>query len=309
MQPSKTENQPASSQRGLVVSYFGNSVAVLADNGQVFPCHLKRNQTLPVVGDWVRWTPDKQETGVVESIEPRRSLLARGDGKGEMKPLAANIDLMLIVMAPPPILSEYLLDRYLVAAALLSLPVIVVLNKSDLLDEVTKNAVLERFQPYTAIPYEILFTSIYDAESMTALSARLVGQSAVLVGPSGVGKSSIIARLAGEAIRIGDVSSRGAGKHTTTATRLYPLPTGGSLIDSPGVREFTLWPVTAEEIWCGFREFQLHATGCRFRDCHHLAEPGCAVQQAIKDGKISQQRYNNYLELLKHAKKVTYPKK
>lgn len=296
--------------QGRVVSYFGNSVAVEADDGQVFQCHLKRNQALPVVGDRVLWQPDKNETGMIIEIEARRSVLGRGDGRGNMKPIAANIDLMLIVMSPPPIFSEYLIDRYLVAAELLHIPAMLVLNKADLLNEVTKEAALKRLAPYQTIPYPIVLTSIYNEESLTALVAALQGKSAVLVGPSGVGKSSIISHLAGgEAIRVGDVSARGAGKHTTTATKFYHLPGGGSLIDSPGVREFNLWPVTREEIWQGFKEFQQYETGCRFRDCRHQAEPGCTVQEAINSGKINAERYSSYLELLKTAKTVSYPKR
>lgn len=305
-----TTDQAAPVLQGLVVSYFGNSVAVEADDGQVFQCHLKRNQALPVVGDRVQWQPDKAETGKIIAVEPRRSVLGRGDGRGQMKPIAANVDLILIVMAPPPIFSEYLVDRYLVAAELLNIPALLVLNKADLLDDGSRAAALERLALYQKIPYPVVLTSIYNEASLVELAAALHGKSAVLVGPSGVGKSSLISHLVGgEEIRIGDVSARGAGKHTTTATRLYHLPAGGSLIDSPGVREFNLWPVTREEIWQGFKEFQQFETGCKFRDCRHLAEPGCSVQDAINGGKIRPERYKSYLELLKQAKVTSYPKK
>lgn len=304
------DDKSAAALHGLVISYFGNSVAVRADDGQVFQCHLKRNQTLPVVGDHVLWQLEKGETGIIIDIEPRHSLLARGDGRGNMKPIAANIHYLLIVMAPPPIFSEYLVDRYLVAAELLTIPAIIVLNKADLLDAAAHEALEKRLTPYRNIPYPIVFTSIYDEASLVHLQSLFDRQSAVLVGPSGVGKSSIISHLVGEeAIRVGEVTAKGAGKHTTTATSLYALPGGGCLIDSPGVREFNLWPVTRDEIWQGFREFRQFETGCKFRDCRHLAEPGCSVQDAIRNGKISTARYNSYLELLKNAKTVSYPKK
>jgi ribosome biogenesis GTPase len=296
-------------QPGLVISYFGNSVAVEADTGQVFQCHLHRNQPLPVVGDRVQWEGGAGETGTVLAIEPRRSLLARGDGHGKMKPIAANLDVMAIVMAPPPIFSEYLLDRYLVAAELLAIQPIVVLNKIDLLNAVTLQEAEQRLQPYRAIPCPVILSSVYTENGLQALAAYLVGKTAVLVGPSGVGKTSIIAALMQapvtdlqvaeqKNIRIGDVNPKGAGKHTTTSTRLYHLPQGGQLIDSPGVREFMLWAVAREDTLRGFKEFARYADDCKFRDCQHLVEPGCAVQAAADSGKISQQRLESYKKLI-----------
>lgn len=295
---SKPVNQNKQTVRpGLVISWFGSSVAVEVDDGQVFQCHLRRNQELPVVGDRVHF-----EGETIVSIEPRRSLLSRGEGHGKTKALAANVDLMLIVMAPPPVFSEYLIDRYLVAAELLNIQPILVLNKSDLLNDETRLATMGRLQPYQAIPYPVVLTSIYKQESLFALANLLKGKTAVLVGPSGVGKSSIIGALGNHKdIVVGEVSTKGAGKHTTTATRLYHLPEGGKLIDSPGVREFNLWSVTQQDVLKGFREFQAFLTGCKFRDCMHKVEPGCSVQAALADGKISVLRYESYQKLLKEA--------
>ena len=128
----------------------------------------------------------------------------------------------------------------------------------------------------------------------------LKDKSAVLIGPSGVGKSSIIAALAEDQdIAINEVSTKGIGKHTTTATRLYTLPNGASLIDSPGVREFNLWPVSPVDLIKGFPEFQPYLGQCKFRDCLHAVEPHCAVQEAVANGKISAERYANYQTLMK----------
>ena len=136
------ENNRSSEQHGLVISYFGNSVAVEAEDGQVFQCHLHRNQDLPVVGDQVIWQFGTGNTGTVSSILPRRSLLSRGDGRGKMQPIAANIDVIAIVMAPSPIFSEYLVDRYLVAAELVNIQPVLVLNKTDLLNVASQQAAL-----------------------------------------------------------------------------------------------------------------------------------------------------------------------
>ncbi len=291
-------------QNGLVISYFGNSVAVEAEDGQVFQCHLRRNQELPVVGDRVRWQMGKGDTGTIMGIEARRSLLSRGHGHGKMQPIAANIDAIVIVMSPPPIFSEYLVDRYLVAAELLKIHPILVLNKMDLLTDTTQAQALHRLEPYRQIPYPVVLSSIITRDGLHDLSVLLKNITAVLVGPSGVGKSSIIAALGqDEAIRVANVSVKGTGKHTTTATRLYHLPQGGHLIDSPGVREFNLWQVSQKEVLQGFKEFHYFLNSCKFRDCLHLVEPGCAVQAAIASGKISQERFTSYQKLMKEASK------
>lgn len=293
------EKNHTQASRGLVISYFGSSVAVEANDEQVFQCHLRRNQALPVVGDRVCFQLDNEETGTILSIEPRRSLLARGDGHGNMKPLAANIDVIIIVMAPPPIFSEYLIDRYLVAAELLHIEPLIVLNKADLLNDMTEKIALDKLKPYQQIPYSVVLSSIFIPKKLVELTNYIKKKTAVLVGPSGVGKSSIIASLGQDVIRVGEVTEKGIGKHTTTATRLYHLPQGGDLIDSPGVREFSLWPVSRKDILQGFKEFISFVDACKFRDCLHMVEPGCAVQKAVIDGKISAERYANYQFLIK----------
>jgi ribosome biogenesis GTPase len=292
-----------SDQSGLVISYFGNSVAVETNDGQVFQCHLRRNQDLPVVGDRVLWQPEGEDgSGIVLSIEPRSSLLSRGDARGELKAIAANINAIAIVMSPFPVFSEYLVDRYLIASELLSIPAIIVLNKADLLNDESRQLTLDKLAIYKQIPYTVICSSIYEPDGLQPLSAALKGKCSVLVGPSGVGKSSIIAALTGEElIRVSEVSVKGIGKHTTTATRLYHLPQGGSLIDSPGVREFNLWRVNKAEVLKGFCEFAPFLNQCKFRDCQHLVEPGCVVLAAVADGKISPERFSSYKELIKHA--------
>ena len=220
----------------MVISYFGNSVAVEAPDGQVFQCHLRRNQELPLVGDKVIWEMSNNESGIITRIAPRTSVLARGDSNGNMRSLAANVDKLLIVMAPAPLFSEHLVDRYLIAAEILKIEPLIVLNKEDLLTMEAREQALSQLTSYQNIPYATLFSSIYRKEGLQYLADLLKGHTAVLVGPSGVGKSSIIAALANmDSIRVGEVSKKGVGKHTTTATRLYHLPQGGSLIDSPGL--------------------------------------------------------------------------
>jgi ribosome biogenesis GTPase len=298
-----SKHEQTSGRTGLVISYFGNSVAVEAADGQVFQCHLKRNQPLPVVGDKVLWQIEKENSAIIISIEPRRSILERGDVHGQKKPIAANVDVMAVVMAPLPVFSDHLIDRYLVAAEILNISPLLVLNKIDLLADDRRQALEQQMQRYQQIGYPVLMTSVKAQIGLTELANFMNDKISVLVGPSGVGKSTIISALAGEAIRTGDVSSKGIGKHTTTATRFYHLPKGGGLIDSPGVRDFSLWSVSPEEVLAGFRELKPYLTGCKFRDCRHLVEPGCMIQQAVSKGLISTERYANYQTLMKEAVK------
>jgi len=291
------------SAKGLVVSSYGSSVAIETAAGQEMSCHLRRNQELPVVGDLVEWQQEGDAAGVITAILPRRTLLARGDARGNLRPLAANVDKILLVMAPPPVYSAYLLDRYIVAAEILNIRPVIVLNKIDLMQSKEREAVEALLQVYRDIGYDAVLTCAIKKEGFNTLTSLLDGFTSVLVGPSGVGKSSIISALTQQDIRTRDVSPKGTGKHTTTATRLYRLPQGGALIDSPGVREFNLWPVAPEELRKGFKEFQPHLSGCRFRDCRHLVEPGCTLLAALEEGKISRERFNSYLTLIKETKK------
>jgi ribosome biogenesis GTPase / thiamine phosphate phosphatase len=299
----KTSNQVMSplEQTGLIIAYHGNSVAVELNDGQVFPCKLRRNQTLPVVGDEVLCQIGEDQTVKVSAILPRRSLLVRGGGKGgAVKPIAANIDRLIIVMAPQGF-SQVLLDRYLIAAELLSIHPLIIMNKIDLISEIEESVLWQTLNAYENLPYDILRVSAHSGVGMQNLSAYLHAKTAVFVGPSGVGKSSLISLLAEEAVRTRAVSPKGTGKHTTTDTRLYHLPHGGQVIDSPGVRDFSLWPVSRQEVIKGFKELKPYLQACRFRDCLHVAEPGCLVKEAVLRGEISVSRYEAYQALIKES--------
>lgn len=281
-------------QLGLVIAHYGKRITIETAEGEQLQCHLRRNQALPVVGDNVLFYPDGQETGVVVDIEPRHSILQRGDDLGREKPLAANVDLLLIVMAPPPIFSAELVDRYTVAAELLKITPLLVINKIDLLTDREQDDFRQSLKQYDSIGYQVIFASCILQHGLGALLHALRGKRAVFAGPSGVGKSSIIKELAPlDTIQIGEVSAKGIGKHTTTATRLYHLPDGGELIDSPGLRDFKLWSIGESQVFQGFKELHGHTT-CRFRDCAHLAEPDCGVRLSVNAGKISLARYEHY---------------
>ena len=286
-------------REGLVTLHFGVSCDVIDDNGNVIRCHLRKNMAPCITGDRVLFREDHLQQGVVVAVLPRRSLLAKPEKNGRLKLFAANIDQLIIVMAPPPLFSFYLLDRYLVAAAHLNIPPIILFHKTDLLDAKHYAEMQTLLNTYEILNYPLIFSSIISPHGLDGLIAKLKNKSSVLVGLSGVGKSSIISQLIGNPdIMIGKTAAlSGLGKHTTTTTHLYPLPMGGNIIDSPGVREFSLNHLTRTEILEGFTEFKPYLGQCKFRNCQHQAEPDCAIQEAIKAGKISLSRFESFCEI------------
>jgi ribosome biogenesis GTPase len=253
-----------------------------------------------VCGDAVEWLPTGSQEGVVERIAPRRTVLNRADSGNNMRPLVANIDQLVIEAAQEPALDCFLLDKYTVAAELAHTRALIVINKSDLLTPQARTDIEAQLADFTALGYPVLFTSALQNTGIEAFAACLAGKTSILVGQSGVGKSSLIKRLLPDRdITVGRLSTAsGLGRHTTTATTLYHLPCGGRLIDSPGVRDFRLGEVSAAELGSGFREFTPYLGLCRFNDCRHVSEPGCAVLAALAAGEISTRRMESYRRLL-----------
>lgn len=301
----------AAPQPGLVIANFGQSLLVEAGDGTTCACVARKSAGQPVCGDRVRWQAAREPGhGAVVAVEPRRSLLARPDARGRMKPLCANIDQLVVVSAVPaqgaagfaaPGINRSLLDHYLVTAELLGLDAVLLVNKCDLADEPLAMQLREDCASYRAAGYATHFVSARTRHGLDALDARLRGRTSVFVGESGVGKSSLLqALLPDRAIRIGALSEAGGkGRHTTTSTLLFHLPHGGDIIDSPGVREFRLWRLGPAELARGFREFEPYLGHCRFRDCRHDGEPGCAVARGHAEGRISAQRLDSYRAMLR----------
>jgi ribosome biogenesis GTPase len=298
---SAPEKLQGDEREGIIIAHFGASVDVEDSTGQSFHCHLRKNAEPAITGDRVLWRLEKDQTGIVVKILPRKSLLSRPE-KNKMKLIAANVDILVIETAPPPLFSERLIDRYIVAAEYLKIQPVILLNKIDLLDEATKLNLQTALSVYEKIGYQVIYSSIYLQNGLNELREFLTGKTSVLVGVSGVGKSSIIAHLTHDAeIRIGEVSeSKGSGRHTTTTTRLYRIPEGGSLIDSPGVREFALFHLPPEEVIRGFIDFRPFLGQCKFRNCQHQTEPDCALAQAIKAKLISEARWLSYCEIIEN---------
>ena len=199
----------------------------------------------------------------------------RREPRGKLKPVAANIDQIVVVIASRPSFEQGMLDRYLVAAEIIGARPAVVFNKADLLNDEARARLERKLALYSGLGYPLLFTSTRTTDGLKDLHAQLRHHTSVLVGQSGVGKSSLVQALLPErAVRIGDLSNvTGLGRHTTTTAMLYHLPDGGDLIDSPGVRDFALWPVDAQTLARGFVEFRPWLGHCKFRDCNHRGEP------------------------------------
>lgn len=286
-------------QTGIVIAHYGSQLIVEAESGDQYSCVARRNLGGLVCGDRVVWQAARNNEGVISARLERDSVLARPGYDGRRNPLAANIDCMVIVCAVMPLLSTELIDRYLAAAELSGIQPIILVNKIDLLDELGMEQLAEQMQIYEDIGYPVIHASIQTAHGLDALREGLKDRTAVLVGQSGVGKSSLASALMPERdIRVGAISeASGLGKHTTTTSMFYRLPGGGAIIDSPGVRQFHLWQVDSDELARGFIEFREHVGMCRFANCRHESEPGCALKFAVDNGHISEERFFSYLRI------------
>ena len=299
------ESMLGTSKSGLVITRFGQHADIEdTESGEVHRCNLRRGIETLVSGDRVIWRPGLESmegiNGVVEAVEPRVSVLTRPDYYDGLKPVAANVEQMVIVSSVLPELSLSIIDRYLIAAETLNIEPLLVLNKIDLLDEPRLAEYKTWLTEYQRIGYRVLYVSKKTHQGIEQLESELVNRINIFVGQSGVGKSSLVNALMPQFdVEEGEISTNsGLGQHTTTASRLYHIPTGGDLIDSPGVREFGLWHLETDEITKAFIEFEPFLGTCKFRDCKHNDDPGCALQQAVSEGHISQTRFDSYHKII-----------
>ncbi len=286
-----------------VIAAHGRHLKLRDKDGQVHDARPFGRRVQAICGDHVRCEKDlaHSEIHVVEVL-PRRTTLARATLRGEAEAVAANLTLLVTVMAPQPKPDPFIIDRYLCAASSAGIGALIVLNKVDLAagksDPSQPTALEEALQAFAAAGYPTLVCSAQTGEGIEALAARLAGETAVFVGQSGVGKSSLIARLVpGIELATGELDGDAEGRHTTTHSSLHDLPGGGALIDSPGVRDFAPAIDSLEPASLGFPEVDRLAPSCRFMDCRHLREPGCAVRTAAESGEFDARRYESYRRL------------
>lgn len=311
--PEPDDNLFGEATDGMVISRFGMHADVEDSAGVVHRCNIRRTIRSLVTGDRVVWRAGLESggKGIVEAVHDRQNVLTRPDYYDGVKPIAANIDQIVIVSAILPELSLNIIDRYLVASETLRIEPLLVLNKVDLLDDEALAFVEEQMDIYRHIGYRVLLVSSHHKNGLADLEAALTGRISIFAGQSGVGKSSLLNALLGfnsqdqSEILTNDVSDvSGLGQHTTTAARLYHFPHGGDVIDSPGVREFGLWHLEAEQITQGFVEFREFLGTCKFRDCKHGNDPGCALREAVENGVINESRFDNYHRILESMEQV-----
>ena len=287
-------------QTGRVVAAHGRHYAVELDGGGVRQCYPRGKKAgAAAVGDRVRIRPQGRDEGAIEAVLPRANLLYRSD-EMRTKQFAANVDLLIVVVAVRPQFSDDLLGRALAGAWAAGVQPLIVLNKVDLADGL--DAARRRLAPVARLGVPVLELSALDGAAVhAALAERLAGRTSLLLGQSGMGKSTLLNALAPQAQAATREHSEalGTGRHTTTSTRLYHLPPpGGDLIDSPGFQAFGLQHLTPGDIERGFPEFAGPARLCRFYNCAHRHEPGCGVLAALQAGDIDPSRHALYERLL-----------
>ncbi len=290
---------------GRVVSVHGLRSRVVADNGREFRCTVRQvlkslsidQRNVITTGDRVAFSLDGPDSGVIERVEPRYGIVSR-TSRNRQHLIAANVDYLLIVAScAQPGLKPALIDRYLLTAGQHDIQPIICLNKADLVD-------LAEFQAvagvYAQAGYRTLFTSSHSGLNIDFLRALLRDKQTVLAGQSGVGKSSLLNAIEPElGLRVNAVSMENdKGKHTTTHSTLIPLQSGGAVIDTPGIRQFQLWDITAAEVAGLMPDLRPYVSHCRYPDCLHLHEDDCSVKNAVVDGRIDARRYDSYCHLL-----------
>jgi ribosome biogenesis GTPase len=284
---------------GTVVAAHGRHYLIELADGSTLPCFPRGKKSELACGDRVQLERSGEAQGVIDTILPRSSLLYRSN-EFRQKLIAANVTLVVIVVATEPSFSDELVTRCLIAAESQDIEALIVLNKCDLIERLPDAEAA--LSPFTRLGYSILHLSALG--EVDALRTQLAGQTSVLVGQSGMGKSTLVNALVPTAgARTREISEAlDSGRHTTTHATLYRLPDGAALIDSPGLQEFGLHHLSRSELEHGFREYRAWQGHCRFRNCRHDREPGCAIREAVEAGDVDASRHDTFLRLCQQSR-------
>jgi ribosome biogenesis GTPase len=299
---------PGAAQQALVTATFSQRMRLRLDDGSEVSGRLKGKKIRPVCGDLVETREIANEPEwLITGILPRENELSRPDRRGRVEVLAANIDRIAVVTADAPAADWFIVDRYLAAAELIDVSALVVFNKTDL--GAASESSASELVNFTKVGYATVRCSARTGDNLDELQQHLSNHTAIIVGQSGVGKSSLINFLIKDADQqtAGLSQSTGEGRHTTANSVMWSLPDGGAVIDSPGVRDYAPAIDSPNLVARGFREIEGHARNCRFANCRHLREPGCAVKSAVESGDISARRYESYRRLLALSEKLATP--
>jgi ribosome biogenesis GTPase len=286
---------------GTVLASYGRGVLVQSD-GVTLACGLTGRKQRIVCGDRVTWGyPPSADGPSVQSVEPRRNLIERIDARGRAEPVAANVDRLAIVVAPEPAPDWFLVDRYWAAALLKELDSLIIVNKHDM----GTAAVQAELDAYRHLRVNIVETASQTGFGIATLKGLLGGSVTLLVGQSGVGKSSLVNALAPDAAaQTAELTRDAEGRHTTTTARWYQLAANSAVMDAPGVRDFAPPASLVRAAERGFVEIHELSVNCRFKDCRHMEEPGCAVRTAVVGQQIAARRYESYRRLCRLYEKL-----
>ena len=297
---------PMSEQSATVIATFSRRMGIRLSNGDEAMARIKGKRVRPVCGDRITVESIENETDwLITSISKRSNELTRPNMRGKVEVLAANVDTLVVVASVAPVPDWYIVDRYLCAAELMGVDSLVVFNKTDLL--AGHNIEIPELGEYRDIGVSVFECSAETGKGVGKIRKALANQCAIVVGQSGVGKSSLINQLIDDSRQLtADISSKsGEGRHTTVNSVMIPLGGGGSVIDSPGVRDYAPALSSTVDAALGFREIAKAADGCRFANCRHLREPGCAVKEGVEQETISYRRYESFKRVVNITQKLT----